>query len=253
MTQLSKGSGFVYGLVSTENKEKIRYVGVTTNPIEKRLYAHIYEAIHPYTSNTPDSHKNRWIRKSIADGYKINILLLETVEKYLFEAEKKWIAYFGRKSLTNGTDGGSIPDKNRNISNNTYNKNINFSKIRANTEKDIFKRLILAYREIHRQDGVSDMNIVFTIDSNILHGINDIRMEGYKEGDIENAYLFSKKYAKKSVENLIHVYNRINDKNKAYLYFLYEENALICGKTYREIIKEGESILMGEDKDLEND
>lgn len=97
----------IYGLHSSEN-DKIKYVGMTKQVLAKRLRAHIYDSTHPLTSSSYGSYKSRWIRKVIESGYDIKIIELEIVEddKDCDEKEKKWISHFGRRNLTNGTDGG---------------------------------------------------------------------------------------------------------------------------------------------------
>jgi len=98
---------FIYSLCSSRDN-KIRYIGKTKNDLKKRLFAHVYESRNSATSLSPESHKNRWIRKEEQDGFTISINLVEeTSESRWEEKEKHWISFYGRKNLVNGTDGGN--------------------------------------------------------------------------------------------------------------------------------------------------
>ncbi len=97
---------YIYKLLDPLNNNKVRYVGWSFN-IKKRLASHIYEADHPEYSLSPDSHKNRWIRKLLENGV---IPMVEAIEETDYanhqEREKYWISFYGRENLVNGTDGG---------------------------------------------------------------------------------------------------------------------------------------------------
>jgi len=103
-------SGEVYGLYcvcddcALDRPERVRYVGVTVEGIEKRLRAHLNEA-----RGSSQKAKDRWIRKHGAEN--IRSMLLETVRTSLDDlrvAEISWIAKldtFGNLNMTRGGDG----------------------------------------------------------------------------------------------------------------------------------------------------
>jgi hypothetical protein len=98
---------FIYSLNDPDTNE-IRYVGWTQNT-KQRFANHIYEATHPEYSNSPDSHKNKWLRKILSQGKKPTISVIEiTVFSKHEDRERFWIDYYGRENLTNGTDGGDV-------------------------------------------------------------------------------------------------------------------------------------------------
>lgn len=93
----------IYGLSSSVEPEKIRYVGKATN-LEKRLKRHLSKY---YLKD--DTYKNRWIKSELKSGNKIQITLLEEVPDINWqESEIKWIKQLKEQGsdLTNGTDGG---------------------------------------------------------------------------------------------------------------------------------------------------
>jgi hypothetical protein len=91
----------IYGLVDPTNDE-IRYVGWTSVGLEKRLHNHMKPS-----ELKKETHKNHWIKKLLKLGLQPSIVELE---KVLYcdhgKMEEKWIAFYGRDKLTNGTDGG---------------------------------------------------------------------------------------------------------------------------------------------------
>lgn len=91
----------IYGLVSTENNNKIRYVGKTKFNIEKRLKEHINGALK-YNKKT---YKDNWIRKVYKDGFEVKIKLIEECNSDEWkEKECFWIKEL--TELTNITCGG---------------------------------------------------------------------------------------------------------------------------------------------------
>src|SRR5689334_6888451 len=116
----------IYALSSSENNI-VKYIGQTRRNLKDRLREHIYDAKHPLACFSPNSHKNRWIRKVLEQGYNVQINEVETTEKeFVNEREIYWISYFGRKNLVNGTDGG---------------ENVSFSKKNNNEYIDIHRSL----------------------------------------------------------------------------------------------------------------
>lgn len=101
ITRLTERPVKIYGLCTDKNST-IRYVGKTKYSLKKRLYEHVSLAGR---SNT---HKNNWIRKSIAAGEKILIILLENcIESQWQDREIQWIDNLMiTNNLTNLTKGG---------------------------------------------------------------------------------------------------------------------------------------------------
>jgi len=92
---------YIYALVDPRNKS-IRYVGWTSQLPEKRLCAHLSEA-----RLGKISHRYNWLRELLREDLKPEITILEEISyPEREEKERYWIAYFGRESLVNGTDGG---------------------------------------------------------------------------------------------------------------------------------------------------
>ncbi len=91
----------VYGLYSTED-EIIRYVGQTTQPLNRRLHQHLAD------SKRADYRCSRWIRKVMRSGYEVKIVAIEE-DCTIDEAEKAWISYYKRitPNLTNTCEGGN--------------------------------------------------------------------------------------------------------------------------------------------------
>lgn len=87
------------------NKDfKIRYVGITSKSLENRLYYHLKDAKHKRT------HKEKWINKSIKNGFKISIKKIKICKclNSLKSEEIKLIKYLKSRNynLTNATSGG---------------------------------------------------------------------------------------------------------------------------------------------------
>ncbi len=95
---------YIYGLVQ-KNNNKLKYIGKTTDP-KRRFRRHITERF------LRDTHKDRWLRKTINDGNEIEIIIIDIVDQYEWQYwEKFYISYYkfiGCK-LTNGTIGGDQP------------------------------------------------------------------------------------------------------------------------------------------------
>lgn len=96
----------IYGLYSTEDGE-IRYIGQTRISLETRLAQHLGDAGRK-NERKLKSHCYRWIRKTLRNGHRIGIQLLEADAEYEV-AERQWIAIFRQRfpgRLTNISDGG---------------------------------------------------------------------------------------------------------------------------------------------------
>ncbi len=96
----------IYGLYSTEDGE-IRYIGQTRISLETRLSQHLGDASRK-NERKLKSHCYRWIRKTLRNGHRIGIQLLEADAEYE-TAEKQWIAIYRDRfpgRLTNISDGG---------------------------------------------------------------------------------------------------------------------------------------------------
>ena len=90
----------VYALKDPRN-DKVRYVGVTREPLWRRLSNHI--------SEKEKTHKSCWIKSLLNDGVRPTIELLADVDNSLrSEAEIGWIKFFRQigADLVNSTDGG---------------------------------------------------------------------------------------------------------------------------------------------------
>jgi group I intron endonuclease len=91
---------YIYGLIDPRNNQ-IKYVGWSSNP-QRRYKEHLY-----VSSLETNSHKNNWIKKLLGNNLKPYMIILEEILTVEFEEkEKYWINLFGRKNLTNQTDGG---------------------------------------------------------------------------------------------------------------------------------------------------
>ena len=95
---------FIYGLYSTENSDKIRYIGKTKCSLSKRLNEHLNGAL----KRNCNTHKDNWIRDAYRNGYKVNIKLVEECDDSNWEErERYWIKNIeGLTNLTDGGDGG---------------------------------------------------------------------------------------------------------------------------------------------------
>jgi len=97
----------IYALVDPSKKfpENIRYVGVTTTSLARRMTLHLSEA----KTGKGDYYRLRWLRSLLRSNIIPAIVLLEeTTEEVCFEREKKWISncrQWGCR-LTNSTEGG---------------------------------------------------------------------------------------------------------------------------------------------------
>ena len=94
----------IYALVSSERPADIRYIGKTIHTLRWRLACHIREAIKLQIKN----HRCNWIRKSLGDGFAIQIILLDEAVGDGCKEEISWIKHGKERGwkLTNNTDGG---------------------------------------------------------------------------------------------------------------------------------------------------
>lgn len=103
---------FIYTLTSTRNPNDIRYVGKTTQILERRLQGHLCDAKRIKKLGKTNRYSLNWINKELNDGYEI---IIEELDSMIFEnknewkwLEKYWIAQLKiwGFSLTNLTEGG---------------------------------------------------------------------------------------------------------------------------------------------------
>jgi len=98
-----------YYMHDPEN-ESMGYVGMTTEPIQKRTRRHIQEAMS--REHSPESDKNVWLREIIDRGLKPQVKELEITgyrdPAHAGQREAYWVAKMKEegKSLTNMTTGG---------------------------------------------------------------------------------------------------------------------------------------------------
>lgn len=89
----------IYGLVSSEEPKKIRYVGKTHQKISKRIHDHIRESFKLKTK------KDIWIQTVLNDSYNINYIIIEMCDKDAWlKREIYWIDKLNY--LTNTSKGG---------------------------------------------------------------------------------------------------------------------------------------------------
>lgn len=100
-----------YYLVSTRNLSNIRYVGITTKTLKKRLQSHLSDI-----KRDKNSHKHNWIRKELKEGYKIKIKLIFsklTNKTNAYLIEEALIRSYGLAfKLTNSTKINRFSNKN---------------------------------------------------------------------------------------------------------------------------------------------
>lgn len=92
--------GVVYGLV--DHFGKVRYIGFTSQPLERRLRDHINGSKYRRT------YKDNWIQSLLAIGVEPTIKVIEEVESDWQGRERFWIDEFSQieNALTNLTQGG---------------------------------------------------------------------------------------------------------------------------------------------------
>lgn len=102
-----KNTALIYGLASSRDFSNIRYIGKTIQPLQKRLYGHLFD------SRREETYKARWIQKELREGYKIKIAQIDEVWEEDWDFwEIFWIAEYYRKGykLTNIDAGGHQTD-----------------------------------------------------------------------------------------------------------------------------------------------
>lgn len=104
----------IYTLSSTRNPKDIRYVGKSKQSLNRRLSQHLSSAQKCKKSGYHLNYNYNWINKELADGYKILIEELDSLEFNLDEdwkwLEQYWICQikawgFNLCNLTDGGDG----------------------------------------------------------------------------------------------------------------------------------------------------
>ena len=89
----------IYGLVSSENLDEIKYIGKTYQNIKKRIHDHIRE------SKKLKTKKDIWIQETLNKNLKITYKIIEECdESNWLIREKYWIKKL--KKLTNISKGG---------------------------------------------------------------------------------------------------------------------------------------------------
>lgn len=98
-------TALVYALVDPRD-QRIRYVGKTLRKYPNgRMAEHLREA----TKTDRHTHKLCWIRQLVSEGYRPELVVLDTVpEDVLEEKEREWIARLKERGedLTNTQEGG---------------------------------------------------------------------------------------------------------------------------------------------------
>ncbi len=92
----------IYALVDRCKPEEYRYIG-KTNDIDRRLREHVSD------SRNPVSHKDRWIRKIVAEGSRIVAVVFEVCDESSWQVLGiDWIvrSRANGRPITNETDGG---------------------------------------------------------------------------------------------------------------------------------------------------
>ena len=93
---------YIYSLVSSDEPDRVRYIGKSDTP-NVRLKKHIQES-----KRIDSTHKHKWINKKISEGYTINMKILKIVEhKFWEDAEIFFINAFSDCDLTNFANGGN--------------------------------------------------------------------------------------------------------------------------------------------------
>jgi hypothetical protein len=101
MSKNANGAVTIYKLIDPRDNS-VKYIGRTHKPLKKRLDGHLADA-----RRGSKSHRCKWIRKLLSKGLIPSIEALENVAwDKGSEREQYWIAWYGRKNLVNGTDGG---------------------------------------------------------------------------------------------------------------------------------------------------
>lgn len=91
----------IYSLVDPFT-DKVMYVGITSNCLNRRLYEHIRAA----KKNKPKTHKSNWINSLILSGKKPKINLLEACEDNHKQREQYWIDKYDNLLNTNKAGAG---------------------------------------------------------------------------------------------------------------------------------------------------
>ena len=108
---------YFYTLTAASSPDKIRYVGVTTKTLNKRMCGHKYNATHGNKRNQP---VHKWMWSVMQTGDTVSIHFLDECDETLWEdREKYWIQYYkdqGHKLLNIQAGGhGVITKSMRNI------------------------------------------------------------------------------------------------------------------------------------------
>lgn len=206
----------LYYLVDPETKE-IRYVGVTSVSLEKRLRGHISKSRIYRLDRKGLTHKAGWILSLKRKGLKPEINLLQSFanEQDCFDAERYWVDYFRNVGcdLTNSCAGGrglfSPSESTR-------------QKIResvlANPTKGGCKKIIDNFGNIYESSAEASrkLNINYKVISEILCGVkrhyNGYTFSFYSNETSELPIIRSKikPKAKRIVDHLGNIFDSVN-------------------------------------------
>jgi hypothetical protein len=136
---------FIYILIDPRDNQ-IRYVGKTKNA-HHRFYSHTAPSMFK-----DKSHKSKWIKKMVEEGFLPILEVIETTDEYNWESrEKYWIKYYKDLGydLTNGTDGGaSFKFIEKQIRTEDQKNNIRNGQLNKKTDYEILIDEIKPYGEI---------------------------------------------------------------------------------------------------------
>lgn len=208
----------IYGLTSEKDKNIIKYVGLTSKLLSKRLKQHIYTSTKK--NKNKYSKKEAWIKNRISNGFEIKIFELESdlTKQEAIDLEISWISYYGLENLTNSTIGGD--GINGKIY--SYEEKLNWYNAIKVYQFDLNGNFICEYKTI--TDCAKKLNISH---SSIYYGIigKNLTSNGYffvknkseiqdklqKYNSIQTRYELYDLYG-----NLIDVSNSISNLNKKY-------------------------------------
>lgn len=215
----------IYALIDFDNS--IKYIGITSKDLNKRLNQHIYSSLNKIGSLTK---KESWIKNRFENNKNIDIVLLEDdlTKEDALELEISYISYYGISNLTNSTLGGEgtfgykySPEQLVNWYNlkpiNEYDLDgnfiKNFSSITKAAEHYGFSHSSVAYCVSNKN--ITSHNKIFVMEDDLFldDKLRKIKMKQYKLYDIDGNLID----VSKSLNKLYKKYNltqRVNDFSK---------------------------------------